>query len=66
MPDVVGKTRLAANDALAGKGLTIRIEPEDQTGTAIRQVPAAGEEVPVGTEVLVEFSHIELLTDPED
>ena len=66
VPDVVGKTRLAANDALAGKGLTIRIEPEDQTGTAIRQVPAAGEEVPVGTEVLVEFSHIELLTDPED
>ena len=66
VPDVVGKTRLAANDALAAKGLTIRIEPEDQTGTAIRQVPAAGEQVPVGTEVLVEFSHIELLTQPDE
>ena len=53
--------RLAANDALAAKGLAIRIEPEDQTGTAIRQFPAAGEEVPVGAEVLVEFSKIEIL-----
>jgi len=60
VPDVLGKTRLAANDALAEKGLIIRIEPEDQTGTAIRQVPAAGEEVAEGTEVLVEFSNIEL------
>lgn len=60
VPDVLGKTRLAANDALAAKGLVIRIEPEDQTGTAIRQVPAAGEEVAEGTEVLVEFSNIEL------
>ena len=60
VPDVLGKTRLAANDALAEKGLIIRIEPEEQTGTAIRQVPAAGEEVAEGTEVLVEFSNIEL------
>lgn len=61
VPDVVGKSRLAANDALANKGLTIRIEPEDQTGTAIRQVPAAGEQVPAGTEVLVEFSKVEII-----
>ena len=46
---------------MLAKGLAIRIEPEDQTGTAIRQFPAAGEEVPVGTEVLVEFSKIEIL-----
>ena len=61
VPNVIGMGRLAANDALAAKGLAIRIEPEDQTGTAIRQFPAAGEEVPVGTEVLVEFSKIEIL-----
>ena len=66
VPDVVGKTRLAANDALADKGLIIRIEPEDQTGTAIRQVPAAGEQVPSGTEVLVEFSNIDLMKEPEE
>ena len=61
VPNVIGMGRLAANDALAAKGLAIRIEPEDQTGTAIRQFPAAGEEVPVGAEVLVEFSKIEIL-----
>ena len=62
VPDVLGKTRLAANDALAAKGLKIRIEPADQTGKAIRQVPMAGEQVPPGTEILVEFSNIELQT----
>ena len=61
VPNVIGMSRLSANDALAAKGLAIRIEPEDQTGTAIRQFPAAGEEVPVGAEVLVEFSKIEIL-----
>ena len=56
VPNVVGMTRLAASDALAAKGLKIRISPEDQTGKAIRQSPAAGESVAAGTEVLVEFS----------
>lgn len=56
VPNVVGMTRLAASDALAAKGLKIRISPEDQTGEAIRQSPAAGESVAAGTEVLVEFS----------
>ncbi len=60
VPNVIGMKRLAANDALAAKGLVIRIEPEDQTGVAIRQVPSAGEEVSAGTEVLVEFSNIEI------
>lgn len=65
VPDVIGKTRLQANDALAEKGLKIRIEPEDQTGKAIRQVPPAGEQVAAGSEVLVEFSNIELGTAAE-
>lgn len=56
VPDVLGKTRLEASDALSAKGLKIRIDPPDQSGKAIRQSPAAGEEVLAGTEVLVEFS----------
>ena len=57
VPNVIGMTRLEASDALAAKGLKIRIYPEDQTGKAIRQSPAAGESVAAGTEVLVEFSN---------
>ena len=56
VPDVFDKTRLEASDALKAKGLTIKIDPPDQSGKAIRQSPAAGETVPKGTEVLVEFS----------
>ena len=56
VPDVLDKTRLEASDALKAKGLTIKIDPPDQSGKAIRQSPAAGETVPKGTEVLVEFS----------
>lgn len=56
VPNVVGMTRLAASDALAAQGLKILIYPEDQTGKAIRQSPAAGESAAEGTEVLVEFS----------
>ena len=57
VPNVTGMTRLEASDALAAKGLKILIYPEDQTGKAIRQSPAAGESVAAGTEVLVEFSN---------
>lgn len=57
VPNVVGMTRLAASDALAAQGLKILIYPEDQTGKAIRQSPAAGESAAEGTEVLVEFSN---------
>ena len=42
VPDVSGMTRLKASDTLKAK--------------AIRQSPMAGESVPAGTEVLVEFS----------
>ena len=56
VPDVLDKTRLEASDALKAKGLTIKIDPPDQSGKAIRQSPVAGETVPKGTEVLVEFS----------
>ena len=57
VPEVLGMARLAASDALKKKGLSILIYPEDQSGTAIRQSPMAGEMVPEGTEVLVEFSN---------
>ena len=60
VPSVIGLTRLAASDALMKKGLTIRIYPEDQTGKAIRQYPEAGESVPEGTEILVEFSDTDI------
>lgn len=57
VPDVFDKTKLEANDALKAKGLIIKIDPPDQSGKAIRQSPAAGETIPKGTEVLVEFSN---------
>ncbi|MGN0780726.1 MAG: penicillin-binding transpeptidase domain-containing protein [Christensenellales bacterium] len=57
VPDVFDKTKLEVNDALKAKGLIIKIDPPDQSGKAIRQSPAAGETVPKGTEVLVEFSN---------
>ena len=57
VPDVFDKTKLEANDALKAKGLINKIDPPDQSGKAIRQSPAAGETVPKGTEVLVEFSN---------
>ena len=57
VPDVFDKTKLEANDALKAKGLIIKIDPPDQSGKAIRQSPAAGETVPKGTEILVEFSN---------
>jgi len=58
VPDVTGKTRLEANDALKAKGLVLRIEPEDQFGEAIRQKPEAGTRVAYGSTVMVEFSSI--------
>ncbi|MEN6471499.1 MAG: penicillin-binding transpeptidase domain-containing protein [Clostridiaceae bacterium] len=56
VPDVTNKSRLDAHDILAKEGLTIRIDPPDQSGLAIRQNPAAGTVVEAGTEVFVEFS----------
>ena len=59
VPDLSGKTRLEAYDALAAVGLTLRMEPEDQSGTAIRQKPEAGEKIAFGQSVTVEFSQVE-------
>ena len=59
VPDVSGMTRIEAYDALTAVGLTLRIEPEDQTGKAVRQKPAAGETLPFGQSVTVEFSQVE-------
>ena len=58
VPDVSGLTRLEAYDALAEKGLRLRIDPPDQSGYAVRQKPSAGEKVPYGAEVTVEFSSV--------
>ncbi len=55
VPNVIGKTKLEAYDALRAAGLTLRIDPADQTGKATKQQPAAGEKAPVGAEVTVDF-----------
>lgn len=60
VPDITGMTRLEANDALKAKGLTILIDPPDQTGKVIRQSPAAGTTVEPGTQVLAEFSNTDI------
>ncbi len=59
VPDLTGKTRLEAYDALAAIGLNLRMEPEDQSGVAIRQKPEAHEEIPFGQSVTVEFSQVQ-------
>ena len=56
VPDVLGMTRLKASDELKKYGLSILIDPLDQSGEAIRQSPKAGEKVERGSEILVEFS----------
>ncbi len=58
VPDVMGKTRLQAYDILNGAGLVLRIEPAEQSGTAVRQKPEAGAEVPMGESVTVDFSPV--------
>ncbi len=63
VPDVVGKTAVAANAAIVNKGLNIKIEGTKNylsgTGaTAVEQYPAAGEAVPAGTVVTVTFRYL--------
>ncbi|MDL2217857.1 PASTA domain-containing protein [Christensenellaceae bacterium OttesenSCG-928-M15] len=58
VPDLSGKTRLEAYKALHELGLTLRINPEDQSGVAVRQIPSAGATLRVGDEVTVEFSQV--------
>ncbi len=59
VPNLIGKTRLEAYDALAAVGLTLRMEPDDQSGTAIRQKPEANEKAAFGQSVTVEFSDVQ-------
>lgn len=56
VPSLQGMTKLQASDKLKERGLKILIDPPGQVGTVIRQSPAAGEMVSLGTVVLVEFS----------
>ncbi len=63
VPDVVGKTAVAANASIVSKGLNIKIEGTKNylsgTGaTAVEQFPAAGETVPLGTVVTVTFRYL--------
>ena len=60
VPDITGMTRLQASDALKAKGLSILIDPPDQTGKVIRQSPEAGTLVEPGTQVLAEFSDTDI------
>lgn len=59
VPDLIGDTMLEAYQKLNDLGLTLRIVPEDQSGKAIRQKPAAGAKLSIGDEVTVEFSPVE-------
>lgn len=58
VPDLSGKTRLECYEALAKLGLELVIEQTGQRGTAIRQKPEAGEKIPFGEIVKVEFSTV--------
>lgn len=64
VPNVLGRTRLSANDQLAEAGLKILIDPPDQTGVAFRQYPEAGAQVEAGTQVLVEFENAAAASTP--
>lgn len=64
VPDVVGRTAVAANAMIVGGGLNIKIEGTKNylsgTGaTVIEQFPAAGTLVPKGTVVTVTFRHLD-------
>lgn len=64
VPDVVGKTAVAANALIVGNGLNIKIEGTKNylsgTGaTVVAQSPAAGEAVPRGTVVTVTFRYLD-------
>ncbi|RCV50947.1 Stk1 family PASTA domain-containing Ser/Thr kinase [Marinitenerispora sediminis] len=57
VPDVANMTEGEARAALEGQNLTVRFEQEEngdvEPGRAIRQNPAAGQQVPPGSEVVV-------------
>ena len=64
VPDLLGKSAVAANEALANRKLNIRIEGTNNYlsgsgAVAIAQSPAAGTEVEVGTVITVTFRNQE-------
>ena len=64
VPDVLGKSAVAANEALANRKLNIRIEGTNNYlsgsgAVAIAQSPAAGTEVDIGTVITVTFRNQE-------
>lgn len=64
VPDVVGKTAVAANALIVGNGLNIKIEGtknylSGKGATVIEQSPAAGTRVPEGTVVTVTFRYLD-------
>ena len=64
VPNIVNKTAAAANQTLINKGLNIKIEGskyyhEGEGVTVVSQSPAAGEVVPYGTVITVNFGYYE-------
>ncbi|MDL2258199.1 PASTA domain-containing protein [Eubacteriales bacterium OttesenSCG-928-K08] len=59
VPNVMGKTPFAVYNLLTAAGLELRMEPEEQSGIAVRQKPEAGTQVPFGEKVTVDFSLVE-------
>ena len=64
VPNVVGKTAMAANTTLINNGFNIKIEGskfyhEGGAATVESQSPAAGEKVPRGTVITVNFGYYE-------
>jgi len=60
VPDVIGMTAQQANKRIIDTDLNINImgaEDMSSSAIALRQEPAAGESVPIGTIVSVEFRH---------
>ena len=66
VPDVIGMTAEKANQAIVNAGLNINIvgaENMNSQASATIQNPQAGEVVPLGTIITVEFRHFEGITD---
>ncbi|MDR1619947.1 MAG: PASTA domain-containing protein [Clostridiales bacterium] len=59
VPDLTGLTPLQAYDRLHTLGLELRFNHEEQSGKAVRQKPAAGEQLAIGQQVTVDFSSVE-------
>lgn len=68
VPDLMGKTAVAANQTLANRGLNIRIQGtrnylSGSGATVVAQSPAAGTEVEAGTVITVTFRYTDLTDD---